>query len=57
MPAKSKAQWHMMKAAAKNPEFAKRVGISQKVAAEFVEGQSPKGLPARKPPALSRKKK
>ena len=35
MPAKSKAQQHLMQAAAHNHAFARKVGISQKVAAEF----------------------
>lgn len=60
MPAKSKAQYRFMQAAAHNPKFAKKAGIKPSVAAEFVSGQSPKGLPEKKkrpPPALSRKKK
>lgn len=37
MPAKSKAQFRFMKAAANNPEFAKKVGIKQKDAEEFTK--------------------
>lgn len=49
MPAKSKAQLLMMQAAEHNKEFAKKVGISHKVAKEFVDA-TPKNakLPARK---------
>lgn len=35
MPSSSKAQAAFMAAAAKDPQFAKAVGISQKVAREF----------------------
>lgn len=35
MPAKSKAQFRLMKAAENNPKFAKKVGISPSVAAEY----------------------
>lgn len=37
MPTKSKKQKRFMQAAAHNPDFAKRAGISQKVAREFVD--------------------
>lgn len=37
MPAKSKAQFKLMKAAAHNPEVAKRVGIKQSVAREYTK--------------------
>jgi hypothetical protein len=48
VPAKSKAQLRMMQAAEHSPEFAKKVGISKKVATKFVD-DTPKGLllPAR----------
>jgi hypothetical protein len=36
MPAKSKSQERLMQAVAHNPEFAKKVGIAQKVGKEFV---------------------
>ena len=36
MPSKSKAQHRFMAAAAHNPAFAKKAGISQEQAAEFV---------------------
>ena len=49
MPAKSKAQFRLMKAAENNPKFAKKVGISPDVAAEFtqsnVKGKSYAKLP------------
>ena len=35
MPSKSKKQADFMRAAAHNPAFAKKAGISQKVAKEF----------------------
>ena len=35
MPSKSKAQAKLMRAAAHNKAFAKKVGVSQKVAKEF----------------------
>ena len=37
MPAKTQAQYRLMKAAEKNPKFAKKVGIKPSVAAEFTE--------------------
>jgi hypothetical protein len=37
MPAKSKAQFRLMKAAEHNPKIAKRVGISPDVAAEYTQ--------------------
>ncbi len=37
MPAKSKAQFKLMKAAESNPKFAKKVGIKPLVAKEFTE--------------------
>ncbi len=37
MPAKSKAQFRLMKAAQYNPKIAKKVGISEDVAKEFTE--------------------
>ena len=38
MPTKSKAQFRLMKAVENNPEFAKKVGISKKVAEEMTQG-------------------
>lgn len=35
MPSKSKSQHRLMQAVAHNPEFAKKVGISQKVGRDF----------------------
>jgi len=37
MPAKSKAQFRLMKAAETNPKVAKKVGIPSSVAAEYTE--------------------
>ena len=37
MPAKSKAQFRLMKAVAHDPKVAKRVGISQSTASEYTE--------------------
>lgn len=44
MPAKSQAQFRLMKAAENNPKFAKKVGISPDIAGEFT--QSNKGKKA-----------
>ena len=38
MPAKSQAQYKLMKATENNPEFAKEVGIKPSVAKEFTKG-------------------
>jgi hypothetical protein len=37
MPATSKSQFRLMKAAENNPEFAKKVGIKPSVAEEFTQ--------------------
>ena len=42
MPSKSPQQHRFMEAAAHNPEFAKKAGISQAVAKEFVAADSKK---------------
>jgi hypothetical protein len=42
MPAKSKAQFRLMKAAENNPEFAEKVGISQEAAKEYTKGNKGK---------------
>lgn len=42
MPAKSKSQFRLMKAAENNPEFAEKVGIEPKVAKEFTKGNKGK---------------
>jgi len=51
MPAKSQAQFRLMKAAENNPKFAKKVGIKQSVAAEYTQANKGKkaysGLPER----------
>ena len=49
MPAKSKAQFRFMKAVCYGTAKAKPKGLSKKDACEYVKGQSPKGLPERKP--------
>lgn len=43
MPSKSKKQAKTMAAAAHNPAFAKKLGISQKVAKEFNKADTKKG--------------
>jgi hypothetical protein len=49
MPSVSKAQNRFMQAAASNPKMAKELGISQRVAKEFVkETKSMKGKPEKK---------
>lgn len=48
MPSKSKAQSRLMQAAAHNPTVAKKTGLSQNVAKEFVaadQGRNVKKLP------------
>ena len=42
MPAKSQAQFRLMKAAENNPKFAKKVGIRPDVAAEYTEANKGK---------------
>jgi hypothetical protein len=51
MPSKSKAQADMMRAAAHNPAFAKKVGVPTTVAKEFATADEKRGtkkLPERK---------
>jgi len=45
MPAKSKKQFRFMQAVAHGQAKTKVKGLSKGEAAEFVKGQSPKGLP------------
>ena len=45
MPSKSAAQARLMLAAAHNPQVAKRAGIPQKVAREFVAADKGKKVP------------
>jgi len=45
MPAKSKSQFRLMKAIAEGTYPSGYRGISKKVTKEFVDHQSPKGLP------------
>jgi hypothetical protein len=54
MPARSKAQFRLMKGIAEGGIKPRKGLPSRKEAAEFVEGQSPKGLPER---VKKRKKK
>lgn len=49
MPAKSKAQFRLMQAAAHNPDVAKKTGVSKSVAKEFISAtKSPSKLPDHK---------
>ena len=67
MPVKSKAQHGLMRAASRDPEVAKRAGVPQSVAKEFIQsthGKNLKDLPEHKgsgkkgkKSALSRKRK
>jgi len=56
MPAKSKAQFKLMKAICEGTYPDGYRGISKKLACEFIKGQSPKGLPERKVRKMARKK-
>jgi len=59
MPAKSKAQFKLMKAICEGTYPSGYRGISKKVACEFVNHQSPKGLPrkVKKKKKVCKKKK
>lgn len=48
MPSKSAKQHRFMEAAAHSPKFAKRAGISGKVAKEFVAADKGKKFPGKK---------
>lgn len=48
MPAKSKAQFKLMKGICEGSYPSGHRGVSRKTACEFVKGQSPKGLPKKK---------
>ena len=54
MPAKSKAQFRLMKAAEYNPKFAKKVGIKPSVAAEFTESNVGKKAYGKLPDAMKK---
>lgn len=57
MPSKSQKQNRFMHAAAKNPKMAKRLGVPQKVAKDFVKadaGRKIKKLPMRAKKAKKR---
>ena len=47
MPAKSKAQFKLMKGIAEG-SIKPRKSLTKKVAQEYIKGQSPKGLPKKK---------
>lgn len=47
MPAVSRSQWGLMKGICEG-SIRPKMGITKKVACEFVGGQSPKGLPKKK---------
>ena len=57
MPAKSKAQFRLMKAICEGTYPSGHRGISKKVACEFVKGQKPGGLPQKKKPKSNYPKK
>jgi hypothetical protein len=52
MPAKSKAQFRLMKAAQYNPKIAKKVGISEDVAKEFTQSNVGKKAYKKLPEAM-----
>lgn len=54
MPAKSKAQFRLMKAAQYNPKIAKKVGISEDVAKEFTESNVGKKAYGKLPEAMKK---
>lgn len=51
MPSKSPKQARMMAGAAHDPKFAKKVGVSQKVAQEFNKADTSSGILRKKKPA------
>lgn len=53
MPAKSQAQFRLMKAVAHNPEVAKRVGIKPSVAEEFTQANVGKKSYAKLPEKMA----
>lgn len=53
MPAKSQAQFRLMKAAENNPKFAKKVGIRPDVAAEFTQSNKGKKSYAKLPEQMA----
>jgi hypothetical protein len=54
MPAKSKDQFRLMKAAEHNPKLAKRVGISSDVAAEYTQSNVGKKAYGKLPDAMKK---
>jgi hypothetical protein len=54
MPAKSKAQFRLMKAAEHNPKLAKRVGIPSDVAAEYTQSNVGKKAYGKLPDAMKK---
>lgn len=57
MPSESGKQHRLMEGAANNPEFAKKVGVPQKVAKEFVMADIGRKFGPAKPKPDARKKK
>ena len=55
MPSTSERQARFMAAAAHNPEFAKRAGVSQKVAREFNQADAGTGILSKRPAPKKRK--
>lgn len=55
MPSTSEKQKRFMSAAAHNPEFAKKAGISQSVAKEFNDADQAKKKPNKSPMSLYKK--
>ena len=53
MPAKSQAQFRLMKAAENSPKFAKKVGIKPSVAAEFTQSNVGKKSYAKLPEKMA----
>lgn len=54
MPAKSKAQFRLMKAAEYNPKIAKKVGISEDVAKEYTQSNVGKKAYSKLPEAMKK---
>lgn len=54
MPAKSKSQFRLMKAAENNPQFAKKVGISKSTAAEYTSSNTGKKAYSKLPEAKAK---
>lgn len=57
MPARSKAQFRLFKAAANNPELRKRLGMSKETAEEYTESNTGKKKYSKLREIVSKKKK